>query len=204
MNEKLVVVFAGPNGSGKSTVVDNALALNQCPKTFICPDNYVAAEDKDDAEAIKAAMRKAEAVRHSELANGNSFSFETVLSMPDKLEFIRYAQWQGYTVHVVYVTTEDPEINIERVKTRVAQGGHDVPEDKLRARYERSMNLMFDVIREADRVDFYDNSGNTPRFVAMKNDIAICTCDDVPAWLETYVLSKARERGIMVTSLVPV
>ena len=198
MNKKTMVVFAGPNGSGKSTIVKNMLASGQCPENYICPDNLVASENKENLKAYQAAMQKAEALRQTELALGNSFSFETVLSMPDKLEFIRWARWQGYTVHVVYVTTDDPRINVKRVKLRVSQGGHDVPEGKIISRYERSMNLMFDVTREADTVDFYDNSADVPRFVAAKIGGTICTAPDPPAWLETHVLAKAREFGIPV------
>ena len=86
MNNKRMVVFAGPNGSGKSTVVDTARAIGQCPKNFICPDNFVAPEDKENVDAYITAMQKAESVRYNQIALGNSFSFETVLSTVNKLK----------------------------------------------------------------------------------------------------------------------
>jgi len=142
-------------------------------------------------------MQKAETLRQTELTLGSSFCFETVLSMPDKVDFIRQAKWQSYTVRVYYVTTDDPQINIERVKSRVAQGGHDVPADKILSRYKRSMDLMFKVACEADEVFFFDNSGERPRFVAGKSK-AIYAEENPPAWLETYLLSKARENNIPI------
>ena len=196
-----MIVFAGPNGSGKSTVVDTALALEQCPKVFICPDNFIAPKDKENVEAYIAAMQKAESMRYAHIVLGNSFSFETVLSTASKLEFIRYAKLQGYSVHVVYVTTESPAINIERVKIRVAHGGHGVPEEKIVSRYEKSMNLMFDVINEAHSADFYDNSGDAPLFVASKIGGVIGVQGNAPLWLESKVLSKARGRGISIVTI---
>ena len=88
MSDKRLFVFAGPNGSGKSTIVNNAIALGQCPSAFICPDNFVAPEDRNNESAYRAAQRKADSIRHMLIAQGESFSFETVLSVKDKLEFM--------------------------------------------------------------------------------------------------------------------
>jgi len=201
IDKKLMVVFAGPNGSGKSTVVKNMLASELCPENYICPDSLVAPSDKENAEAYKAAMQKAETLRQTELALGSSFSFETVLSMPDKLDFIRRAKWHGYRVRVVYVTTDDPRINIERVKNRVAQGGHDVPEEKILSRYERCMHLMYEVACD-NMAYFYDNSGEAPRFIAaMNHGNTLIFTKSPPKWFDTYVLSKAREDGRQILTI---
>jgi predicted ABC-type ATPase len=198
---KRMLVFAGPNGSGKSTVINTAIELGQCPGRYICPDNLVAPENKEIKEAYEAAMRDAEGARYSEIAQGNSFTFETVLSTPSKLEFIRYAKMQGYLVHVVYVTTENPGINMKRVKVRVEHGGHDVPVDKILSRYEKSMALMFDVVCEAHSADIYDNSGDTPRLVAAMINGCICVAAGHPDWVETRLLSKAREKGVTIGTI---
>jgi predicted ABC-type ATPase len=70
-------------------------------------------------------------IRRKLLASGISFSFETVMSGPDKVDFLRLAQDGGYRTYLYYVATEDPDINISRVRHRVKMGGHDVPEDKM-------------------------------------------------------------------------
>lgn len=196
MTKKQLFVFAGPNGSGKSTIVKNAVESEQCPAKFICPDNLVSSEDMDNPEAYLKAMQKAEAIRFLEIAQGNSFSFETVLSTKSKLDFIRYAKFNGYYVHVIYVTTENPEINIKRVKKRVEQGGHDVPEDKILSRYEKSMELMFDVICESDAADIYDNSGDKPELSGAKIDGVLCIRRNPPEWLKRYLISKAESQNV--------
>ena len=201
MDSKKLVIFAGPNGSGKSTIVNNAIVLGQCPAKFICPDNFVAREDKENEEAYRIAQREAEQVRHTLIAQGEPFSFETVLSIKDKLEFIKYAKYHGYHVHVVYVTTRSPEINLERVKIRVAQGGHNVPTNKVLSRYEKSMGLMFDVVREAHRADVYDNSEDRPQFVAAKINETYCFCKRPPDWLEKYLISKVVQHKLPIGTI---
>jgi predicted ABC-type ATPase len=200
---KEMYVFAGPNGSGKSTVVNSFIKHNKCPKNFICPDNYVKTEDKDKYEPYIKAMQKAEAVRYQEVALGHSFSFETVLSTPEKLDFIRYAKRQGYSVFTIYVSTESPEINIERVKERVLHGGHDVPRDKIISRYEKSMELMYDVACESDVTEFFDNSGEKHIYVGVLSVAWIMAADleKTPKWFDKYVISKGRQNGKLIDDL---
>jgi predicted ABC-type ATPase len=190
---KILFIFAGPNGSGKSTIVQSYIKAGHCAENFICPDNLVAPEDKDKTEPYIAAMQKAEAARYQEIALGNSFSFETVLSNPEKLDFIRYAKRQGYLIFTTYVTTASTEINIARVKERVKQGGHDVPTDKIISRYERSMELMFDVIGESDMVEIFDNSGEKPICVAASTlGGNLLINENPPDWVRKYIISKVR------------
>ncbi|MDR0987739.1 MAG: zeta toxin family protein [Ruminococcus sp.] len=186
---KELYIFAGPNGSGKSTIIQASIKRSICAGNYICPDNFVATKDKDKFEPYIAAMQKAEAARYQEIALGNSFTIETVLSTPEKLEFIRYAKRQGYKIHTEYVSTNSPEINIARVKERVLHGGHDVPTDKIISRYEKCMQLMFDVVAESDRAYITDNSGGSPFLAAKKSDGKIIVVKSTP-WLEKYLISK--------------
>lgn len=101
----------------------------------------------------------ADAIRRALLAQGSTFTFETVMSSPDKIDFMREAQAQGYRTYLYFVATDDPEINISRVKLRVEQGGHDVPEDLIRTRYVRSIGLLHGACRVANRAYVFDNSG---------------------------------------------
>ena len=93
---KQMYVFAGPNGSGKSTIVNEAIALGQCPAKFISPDNYVSIADRDNVAAFRLAQTQADTYRQALVAGGESFSFETVLSIPAKLDFIEYAKHRGW------------------------------------------------------------------------------------------------------------
>lgn len=154
-----LIVFAGPNGSGKTTMIAEYLE-KQPDLEYICPDIY--AENHKEIEQIetryKVAMREAEAARFSKVENKEPFALETVFSTRDKLDFIDYAREHGYYVHVVFFTTIDPVINIQRVKKRKSEGGHDVPAEKIIERYHRSMALLPDILSLADEVQVYDNS----------------------------------------------
>ena len=74
------------------------------------------------------------------------------------LEFLKNAKEQGYEIVLVYVTTQDPSINIERVGTRVSQGGHDVDKNKIVERYKRSSQLLPSAIEIADKAFVFDNT----------------------------------------------
>ena len=89
-----------------------------------------------------------------------SFTFETVMSHISKVEFLQLAKQQGYRTYLYFVSTVDPDINIARVQYRVSQGGHGVPEHKIRERYYRSMDLLMQAVDATDRTYFFDNSSN--------------------------------------------
>jgi predicted ABC-type ATPase len=106
---------------------------------------------------IQAAQRATEIREHC-LEHGRSLAFETVLSAPDKLDFIRRAREAGFFIRLFFVGTDDPSINAKRVAMRVMEGGHDVPIPKIIARYTRSLAYCYFVAWLADRTYLYDNS----------------------------------------------
>lgn len=102
----------------------------------------------------------ADAIRRELLYEGKTFTFETVMSSRDKVEFMKEARERGYRVYLYFVATDDPEINLDRVRRRVMQGGHPVPEDKVRKRYRESIDLMTEACYTAHRAYVFDNSGS--------------------------------------------
>ena len=84
----------------------------------------------------------ADFIRQKLLEKRVSFSFETVMSAPDKVALLEKARSLGYRTYLYFIATEDPQINIARVKSRVHLGGHDVPADKIVSRYARSLDLL--------------------------------------------------------------
>lgn len=112
----------------------------------------------NDPSAVLKAAQKAEEIREDCLLKLRGLLFETVLSTPGKVEFMRRAKEAGFFVRLVYVATDNPEINVMRIAWRTALGGHDVPEDKIVARYAKSLRLAVDAARLADRAYFVDNS----------------------------------------------
>lgn len=189
---KTVIVFAGPNGSGKSTINAKVLAdpelgfqgvyINADDISKTLKGEFASPRDQNIAAAIAA-----EELRLKCLAEGKSFAFETVMSTPEKVALMSQARSRGYDVHFVFVTTDDPEINVQRVANRVALGGHDVPADAIRSRYESAMRLLPVAIEQATSVLVYDNSaiGRDAILVAHKmpnTDLEIMNTPATPAW----------------------
>lgn len=156
-----LIVVAGPNGAGKTSITEQLLRhewMGGCE--YVNPD-YIARDEFGDWNApdavIKAAIRAAE-VREQCVREGRSLAFETVLSMPDKIDFIQRAKQAGFFVRLFFVGTDNPSINAKRVALRVMEGGHDVPISKIIARYTRSLANCSVAARIADRAYIYDNS----------------------------------------------
>mgnify|MGYP003484215464 FL=1 len=115
-----IIVFAGPNGSGKSTITSLAKIIepyinaDDIKRTTLCTD-------------MEAAIT-ADELRNKLIDNGESFTFETVLSTERNLLLLERAKENGYFIRCIYVLTANPAINITIIKTRVANGGHPVPD----------------------------------------------------------------------------
>ncbi len=134
----------------------------------------------------------ADFLRRKLLAGSIPFSFETVMSEPGKVDLLREAQNLGFRTYLYYVATEDPEINISRVELRVAQGGHDVPKEKIVSRYHRSLGLVRDAVRYTNRAYFFDTSEPESLFVAesTNGERPKLRCDPMPNWFKTFVWDK--------------
>ncbi len=150
--QPVVLVFAGPNGSGKTTATKALPVIG----TYVNADDLKMKFGLSDLEAAQ----QAEALRNELLNSGADFTFETVMSTERNLLLLQKAKSQGYEVLCVYVLTCDENINVARVKSRFAAGGHDVPEDKIRARYHRALALLPQLIPICDKMLIYDNSND--------------------------------------------
>ena len=131
----------------------------------------------------------ADFIRHKLIETGTSFTFETVMSSPDKVALLQKAQQSGYRTYLYYVATEDPLINISRVQHRVKMGGHSVPEDKIVSRYERSLELLVEAIRHTNRAYIFDNSKHQHIWLAEITDGKVLgvKVDHMPAWFRKIV-----------------
>lgn len=152
--EPEIIVFAGPNGSGKSTITQ----LFQIDMDYINADDIKKSTLCTDLEAAQ----KAEQLREEHLSQHKDFCFETVLSTDRNLKLLKKAKENGYFIKCVYILTALPDVNVMRVRARVIQGGHGVPEDKIRSRYHKSLELIKEVIPVCDICHIYDNSDDVP------------------------------------------
>jgi len=131
--------------------------------------------------------------RNYHLEHNHSFTFESVLSHSSKLDFLQTARAKGYRIYLYYIATESPEININRVKIRVSQQGHPVSEEAIRARYTKSLNLLYQAIKLSDRAYLFDNSGKESLYISEitnGEDVELhCNTHEVPNWFICYVVN---------------
>lgn len=136
-------------------------------------------------------------LRHRLLEQKISFTFETVMSHASKVEFLLEARQAGYRTYLYYVATEDPSINVSRVKNRVRLGGHDVPPDKVVDRYHRSLRLLPKAVACSNRAYIFDSSnenvGRSREWVAeiTEGSLIELKTDKIPGWFRRAVLEKA-------------
>ena len=171
-----IVVFAGPNGSGKSTFTE---LLKPVDIDYIKDDEIKKYLKCSDLEAAKLAEKQ----REEHLSSMQQFCFETVMSTDRNLKLLQKARRKGYFIRCYYILTVDPMINVQRVKSRVSSGGHDVPEEKIISRYDRALDLVKDVVTVSDICHIYDNSEENPFriFKKRKTEYFYEECQD---WLE--------------------
>lgn len=138
----------------------------------------------------------ADFIRHQLIKYKISFSFETVMSHPDKIQLLSQAKAAGYRTYLYYVATEDPQINISRVKQRVKMGGHSVPEDKIVSRYYRSLDLLHLAVQNTNRSYIFDNSSHEHLWIAeiTNGQTLEMKVDQMPQWFKSALWDKLNVR----------
>lgn len=149
----IVIALAGSNGAGKTTFYENFLA--DAGLRFVNADTLADALSVTPYEASDLAA----AIRSALIEQRESFVFETVLSDPvgDKVDTLASYAALGYTVVLIFIRIDSPEESIRRVAIRVSQGGHDVPDEKLRTRFERTKANLQRAIERLPHVLVYSN-----------------------------------------------
>ena len=182
------IIIAGPNGAGKTSFYQNH--LGNFPYPSINADKIALDEFGNDepGTATKAARRATE-IREELVVQRHSFIFETVLSDPvgDKVAFCQRAKNQGYLIEAHFIGLTNPALSQARVIQRVSRGGHDVPDNKIAARYPRVLENLKRLIPMADQLTIYDNSeiARSHRPIAFfKEGDLIALSTEIPKWLD--------------------
>ncbi len=158
MSTPLLWILVGPNGAGKTTYYERYIKP-RLTLPFINADLIARAEwPEDTAEHAYEASKLAADTRTALLDKNRSFVTETVFSHPSKLELLRDARQRGYIIWLTCIYVDDANLSVARVNQRVIEGGHEVPEDKIRQRYDRMIGNVQEAITIADRVSLIDNS----------------------------------------------
>ncbi|MDA3839004.1 MAG: zeta toxin family protein, partial [Candidatus Delongbacteria bacterium] len=153
-------------------IIDNTIL-------FKLPENYLSYVAADTASFIRKKL----------LDNNESFSFETVMSHPGKLDLIKEAKEKEYKIYLYFVSTEDPQINKYRVTVRVKQDGHPVKPRSIRNRYFRCMRNLKDAVKLTDRAYIFDNT-DASQLIAEITDgwnVEIIDDENIPYWFVKYL-----------------
>lgn len=176
--------------------INNSTYLDDYKRPF---RNHLITIDKEDCfvfdpcaiNSYTVAM-VADFLKDQYLKRHLSFSFETVFSHPAKIEILKKAQAEGFKTYMYFVATESPLINIKRIQQRVKNGGHNVPEDKTVARYERCLKQINNVLPYLNRAYFLDNTDNKLHFFSeYEQGKGFTLCSElIPKWFRHFVFGE--------------
>lgn len=179
-----IYVIAGANGSGKSTITKSLVKQIDIP--IIDPDAIAREIDPiNPAEAAMQAGRIAIDRAQVYINKPISFGVETTLSGRNYLKLMKSLKEASWTVNLIYIGIDNPETNIRRVRERVNRGGHNVPIDDIRRRYDRSLDNLAKAIAIADLVTIYDNSERQFSLIeTIENGVISTYAKEYPSWYD--------------------
>ncbi|MBI3043106.1 MAG: zeta toxin family protein [Betaproteobacteria bacterium] len=167
-----IYVIAGVNGAGKSSI--GGAAFRSLGGDYFNPDEtarelMAATSGLGQTEADIAAWQQGSKLLSQAIAERLDYAFETTLGGNTIPRLLAEAAAQGIAIYVWYAGLSSPELHIQRVRSRVRKGGHDIPEEAIRRRYERSRLNLIALLPGISALRIYDNSvegdpadGNTP------------------------------------------
>ena len=192
--EPILIMLAGPNGAGKSTIYKNRIQ-SRYNIPFINADNIQLEELKNKApESAYLAAKIAAGKRENLIARGESFATESVFSHISKLELLQRAKNAGFRILLIHVCLRDADLAVERVISRVGEGGHTVPPDKIRARYVRSADLIREASKIADATHVFDNSSlniEPQLMLTLRDGVIDKSAENILPWVKAIYLDPA-------------
>ena len=163
-------VVAGPNGSGKSTFALNYLPTYAGSIEYVNPDLMAQGLSPTDIRLAAIKAGKLTLTRIARLiAAGQPFGFETTLSGRGHLKLLAKAKDAGYAINLYYLWMPEPAMLPMRIRHRVLDGGHDVPPDDVKRRYERSRTNLREYMSLADKVYVFDATQTIPELIWCRN-----------------------------------
>lgn len=166
-------IIAGPNGCGKSSFYNRTDIEGWGGSVWIInPDllttRLVEQEGLERGEANLQAVQRVEQWLKSSIEVHQTIGVETVLSTGKYRSLVERARQRGFEVRLIYVLVRSPEVQMARIAFRVAEGGHDVPEEKVLGRRQRSFEQLGWFLNAADMAFVFDNSTAEPAMLGSK------------------------------------
>lgn len=178
---KKYVIIAGVNGVGKSTLYQTNENLKSIPRVNV---DEIVKEIGDWKNLSDVFMGGKIAVKtiSKYFEEGVSFNQETTLCGKSIIKNIFKAKKLGYFIELHYIGVESVQIAKERVKYRVEQGGHGIPEKDIEKRYIETFQQLNYILKECNLIAFYDNTESFRRFAICKNGELVRVSHNVPKW----------------------
>ena len=166
MEAKHLYIIGGPNGAGKTTASYSVLPkILEC-REFVNADEIARGLSPFNPESVAIEAGRLMLSRIAELLRRNeSFSIETTLATRSYFRLIEQAHRQGYDVTLLYFWLRTPEQAIERVAERVSKGGHNIPSDIIRRRYQEGLDNLFHIYMPIVDTWVLVNNSMTPRSI---------------------------------------
>ncbi len=171
MEERYLYIIAGCNGAGKTTASFTILPDILDCKEFVNADEIAKGLSPFQPEKVAFEAGRIMLHRIDELLyQKENFAFETTLSTKSYKNKVLAAKNKNYNVTLLFFWLKNPELAKERVKTRVLEGGHNIPEDVIERRYARGIINLFEIyIPISDQVLIFDNSEGQHQLLAEKS-----------------------------------
>lgn len=185
MDSPQVVVIAGPNGSGKSTAAPVLLHELFGISQYVNADTIAAGLAGNDPDSVALQAGKLMLRRLRELAEKReSFAFETTLASRSFAPWLKELRNSGYQIHLIFLSLGSDEVAISRVADRVAMGGHAIPEEVIRRRFQSGIENLWSLYWPIlDQVFIYDNTApGSPDLVAYRGADGRLMVEDSRTW----------------------
>ncbi|MCG2726024.1 MAG: zeta toxin family protein [Elusimicrobia bacterium] len=181
MKAKNVYIIAGPNGSGKTTFARTFLPEYAKCKNFINADLIAKGLSPFSPEQVALKAGKLVLKQIDEFAGKRiDFAFETTLSGKTYLKLFQSLKKQEYKLHIFFLWIPSAQLAVARIKDRVKQGGHNVPNEDIKRRFKRSIVNFFELYGPlSNSWSLFDNSETKPKLIAKKNNSNIDICDNI-------------------------